>query len=151
MQRENILSGYNCEVHIVHSFKLYVPVQRYKCVRVWYCYTASNIRPSEIVLSITMTSMASQTTSLTIIYPTVYSGSDQRKHQSSAALAFVRGMVNSPHKWPVTRKMFPFDDVIMPFDKLGRSWYRGGSWNWSTERSDWYGGIKSFQFRDVKS
>ena len=21
--------------------------------------------------------------------------------------------VNSPHKWPVTRKMFPFDDVIM--------------------------------------
>ena len=24
-----------------------------------------------------------------------------------------RGPVNSPHKWPVTRKMFPFDDVIM--------------------------------------
>ena len=23
------------------------------------------------------------------------------------------GPVNSPHKWPVTRKMFPFDDVIM--------------------------------------
>ena len=22
-------------------------------------------------------------------------------------------LVNSPHKWPVTRKMFPFDDVIM--------------------------------------
>ena len=41
----------------------------------------------------------------------------QRKHQSSASLAFVRGIhrvpVNSPHKWPVTRKMFPFDDVIM--------------------------------------
>ena len=40
-----------------------------------------------------------------------------RKHQSSASLAFVwgihRGPVNSPHKWPVTRKMFPFDDVIM--------------------------------------
>ena len=44
-------------------------------------------------------------------------GADQRKHQSSASLAFVRGIhwrpVNSPHKWPVTRKMFPFDDVIM--------------------------------------
>ena len=44
-------------------------------------------------------------------------GTDQRKHQSSASLAFVRGIhrrpVNSPHKWPVTRKMFPFDDVIM--------------------------------------
>ena len=42
---------------------------------------------------------------------------DQRKHQSSASLAFVWGIhrwpVNSPHKWPVTRKMFPFDDVIM--------------------------------------
>ena len=41
---------------------------------------------------------------------------DQRKHQSSSSLAFVweihRGPVNSPHKWPVTRKMFPFDDVI---------------------------------------
>ena len=24
-----------------------------------------------------------------------------------------RGPVNSPHRWPVTRKMFPFDDVIM--------------------------------------
>ena len=48
---------------------------------------------------------------------TVYSGADQRKHQSSTSLAFVRGIhrwpVNSPHKWPVARKMFPFDDVIM--------------------------------------
>ena len=39
------------------------------------------------------------------------------KHQSSASPAFVRGIhrspVNSPHKWPVTRKMRPFDDVIM--------------------------------------
>ena len=25
------------------------------------------------------------------------------------------GPVNSPHKWPVTRKMFPFDDVIMSY------------------------------------
>ena len=61
--------------------------------------------------------MASQITSLTIVYLTIYSGADQRKHQSSASLAFVRGIhrgpVNSPHKWPVTRKMFPFDDVIM--------------------------------------
>ena len=48
---------------------------------------------------------------------TVYSDADQRKHQSSASLVFVRGihrgLVNSPRKWPVTRKMFPFDDVIM--------------------------------------
>ena len=64
-----------------------------------------------------MGTMASQMTSLTFVYSTVYSGADQRKHQSSASLVFVRGIhrgpVNSPHKWPVTRKMFPFDDVIM--------------------------------------
>ena len=61
--------------------------------------------------------ISSQITSLTIVYSTVYSDADQRKHESSASLAFVRGIhrwpVNSPHKWPVTRKMFPFDDVIM--------------------------------------
>ena len=64
-----------------------------------------------------MSAIASQITSLTIVYSTVYTGANQRKHQSSASLAFVRGIhrgpVNSPHKWPVTRKMFPFDDVIM--------------------------------------
>ena len=64
-----------------------------------------------------MGTMPSQITSLTIIYSTVYSDADQSKHQSSASLTFVwgihRGPVNSPHKWPVTRKMFPFDDVIM--------------------------------------
>ena len=61
--------------------------------------------------------IASQITSLTIVYSIVYSDTDQRKHQSSVSLAFVRGIHrgpgNSPHKWPVTRKMFPFDDVIM--------------------------------------
>ena len=57
-----------------------------------------------------MGAMASQITSLTIVYSTVYSGTDQSKHQSSALMAFVcgihRGPVNSPHKWPVTRKCF---------------------------------------------
>ena len=61
--------------------------------------------------------VASQIASINIVYSTVYSGADQRKHQSSATLAFAQGIhrspVNSPHKWPVTRKMFPFDDVIM--------------------------------------
>ena len=45
-----------------------------------------------------MRAMASQITSFTIVYSTVYSGADQRKHQSSASLAFVRGI----HRWPVT-------------------------------------------------
>ena len=64
-----------------------------------------------------MGTIASQITSLTIVYTTVYSDADQSKHQSSASLAFVWGIhrrpVNSPHKGPITRKMFPFDDVIM--------------------------------------
>ena len=51
-----------------------------------------------------MTTMASQITSLTVVYSTIYSDADQSKHQSS---------VNSPHKWPVKRKMYPVDDVIM--------------------------------------
>ena len=45
-----------------------------------------------------------------------------KKTSSSASLAFVRGNhrgpVNSPHKGPVTRKMFPFDDVIMHWSYL---------------------------------
>ena len=49
-----------------------------------------------------MDMMASQITSLTIVYSTVYSGADQRNNQSSSSLAFVRGI-----------QMFPFDDIIM--------------------------------------
>ena len=69
-----------------------------------------------------MSPMASQIISLTIVYSTIFQGADQRKHQSSASLAFVRGIRqwpgSSPHKWPVTRKMFLFDDVIMWFHHL---------------------------------
>ena len=64
-----------------------------------------------------MNAMAYQNTSPTIVYSTVYSGADKRKHQCYVSLAFVRGIhqwpVNSQHKCPVTRKMVPFDDVIM--------------------------------------
>ena len=69
-----------------------------------------------------MSTMVSQITGVSIAYSTVGSGTIQSKHQSSASLAFVRGLhrwrVNSPHKGPVTRKMSQFDDVIM--DTLGR-------------------------------
>ena len=69
--------------------------------------------------------MASQITRLTIVYTNVYSGLDQRKYLSSALLAFVQGIhrwpVNSPRKWPVTRKMFSFDDVIM-YDPIETLW-----------------------------
>ena len=64
-----------------------------------------------------MSSVASQITSVSHVWPTVCSGTDQRKYKSSQSLSFVRGIhrspVNSPHNKPVTRKMFTFDDVIV--------------------------------------
>ena len=69
-----------------------------------------------------MGAMASQITSLTIVYSTFYSEADQRKLQSSTSLAFVREIhqwpVNSRHKLQVTRKMFLLDDVIMKHERL---------------------------------
>ena len=92
----------------------------------WDCYPgalsfsqviATDLKIGTHYGDVIMGAIASQITSLTIVYSIVYSDAYQRKHQSSASLAFVRGIhrgpVNSPHKWPVTRKMFPFDDVIM--------------------------------------
>ena len=82
------------------------------------------IFPSDYT-DVIMRAMASPITGVSIVYSAVYSGTDERKHQSSASLAFVRGIhrwpVNSPHKGPVTRKMFPFDDVIMG---KSQSWVR---------------------------
>ena len=61
--------------------------------------------------------MMSQITGVSTVYPTICSGADQTEHQNSASLAFVRGIhrwrMNSPHKGPVTRKTFPFNDVII--------------------------------------
>ena len=69
-----------------------------------------------------MITIASQFTDVSIVYSIVCSSADQRKHQNSRSLAFVRGIhrwpVNSPHKGPVTRKVFPFDDVIMISDSM---------------------------------
>ena len=80
--------------------------------RPWFWHTSTHHYDDVI-----MGALASQITSLTIVYSTVYSHTDQRKHQSSASLAFVwgihRGPVNSSHQWPVTRISIPFDDVLM--------------------------------------
>ena len=99
--------SYNHPVILINV--MYIPMR---------CGTSQNICSRHCLYNdIILSAMASHITSLTIFYSTVYSGADQRKHQSSASLAFVRGIhrwrVNSQHKWPVTRKMFPFDDVIM--------------------------------------
>ena len=76
-----------------------------------------------------MGTIASKITSLAIVYSTVYSGADQRKHQSTASLVFVWGIhrwpVNSPQKWPVTRKCFH----LMTSSCLRRGPRRHGSWH----------------------
>ena len=109
-------------VHTTRSFNELSPYERQLTTQCVIRFWTSSVTPYGAIRphhynDVTMSAMESQITSLTIAYSTVYSGADQRKHQSSASLAFVRGIhrwpVNSPHKGPVTRKMFPFDDVIM--------------------------------------
>ena len=73
-----------------------------------------------------MGTIASQITSLTSVYSTVYSGTDERKHQSSASLAFMNSAVTGEFPTQMTSyaEMFPFDDVIMqcrPF-RAGSTW-----------------------------
>ena len=81
--------------------------------RQWLIFCEKYIHNCDVIMG----AIASQITSLMIVYSIIYSDADQRKHQSSASLAFVWGIhlwpVNSSHKEPVTRKMFSFDDVIM--------------------------------------
>ena len=65
-----------------------------------------------------MSAMAFQNTGVLVVCSTVSSCADQRKNQSSAhcSTGFVRGIhwwpVDSPHRGPITWKMFPFDDAI---------------------------------------
>ena len=99
---------------------------------------AQSVSRSDHYDDVMMSAIASQITSLAIVYSIFNSDEDQRTHQGSASPAFVRGIhrrpVNSPHKWPVTRKIFPFDDVIMchhvmddidhhSFTKQTKYWY----------------------------
>ena len=64
-----------------------------------------------------ISAMASQITGIPIVYSVVCSGADHRKHQSSESLASVRRIhrwpVYSPHKRPVTWKLFPCEDNII--------------------------------------
>ena len=101
-----------------HCIRIEVRVKQ-NVHRIWIAMDKLLVKrgPGNHYDDVIMTTIASEITSLPIVYQTFYSDADQSNHQSSASLAFVwgihRGPVNSPHKWPVTRKMFPFDDVIM--------------------------------------
>ena len=79
----------------------------------WSPILVIHLHYSDVIMS----AMASPITGVTIVCSGGCSGADQRKHQSSASLVFVWVIhgwpVNSPHKWPVAWKMFPFDELIM--------------------------------------
>ena len=106
---------------IIFPSKEQLLTRRTKMSKVWIVLSVDRFvcrkKNSSHYDDVIMGAISSQITSLTIVFSTVYLDTDQRKHQSSASRAFVRGIhrrpVDSPHKWPVTRKMFPFDDVIM--------------------------------------
>ena len=88
---------FNCvQSYLMKVPLLYARVQLNICVPMFLHYS-----------DVKMSAMASQLTSLTIVYSNIYTGAVQRKQQSSASLAFVRAIrrwpANSPHKGPVTR------------------------------------------------
>ena len=99
----------------VMKYSVALSIMKVKDLSNWRANTKANwhVHYSDVIMG----TIASQITSLTIVYSTVYSDADQREYQSSESLAFMRGVhrrpVNFPHKWPVTWKMFPFDDVFM--------------------------------------
>ena len=105
---------------------------------------------SDIIMSV----MASKITSVLAVNSTVCSDADKRKYQSSASLAVVRGIhrwpVNSPHKGPVTRKMFPFDDAIMDITRFNIIWYYiHWTYRWSiAENLNWQIGTSSHVLKD---
>ena len=98
--------GSSPKVHLKTSFAKWRP----------FC-PGLNVLVSNHYNDVIMSAIVSQINSVSIVCSTVGSGADQRKPRSSASLAFVWGIhwwpVNSPHKGPVTRKIFPFDDVII--------------------------------------
>ena len=87
---------------VIHGNSCIILYVLHVCVRVYYQLCHCN--------GVIMSVMVSQITGVSIVCSTVGSDVDQRKHQSLASLAFVRGIhrssVNSPHKGPVTRKCF---------------------------------------------
>ena len=107
-----ILSRFQC----VKECALYITVCNVASILVWT--RAHFVNDVLLVIQmrlhysdVIMTTIVSQIADVSTVC------ADQRKYQSSASLAFVRGIhrlpVNSQHKGPVTRKMFPFDDVIV--------------------------------------
>ena len=82
----------------------------------------------DVHFHVIMGAMASEITSLAIVYPTVYSSADQGKHQGSASMAFYAMNLPVTGEFTAqmgrTRKRFPFDDVIMRRDVSANGFHR---------------------------
>ena len=136
-------------------------LSRPQCVKFTHALTSTQWKSGSIVTShnlmliyihlpihdndVIMSTMASQINSLAIVYSAVYS---RRRSKKTSKLRVTRlrvgnlpWPVNSPHKGPVKRKMFPFDDVIMTvysFQDIGHGWGMR-CWVWHTqETSEWW-------------
>ena len=92
--RHSASMGFNWRLHHILVYNGYT--------QIWKHYS-----------DVMMSAMASQITGVSIVYTAVCSGADQRKHQCSTLLGLVRRIHRWPIKGPVTRKMFPFDEIII--------------------------------------
>ena len=139
----NLIWAYNQHLVDVGWFNVFVPNRHQENIWTWsHVYSPrhgirvksgdhSCMKVTTAFLSdysnVIMSAMASEITGISIAYTTVCSGTDEKEYQSFTSLDFVRGIhwwhVNSLHKEPVTRKIFPFDDVIMQSPKWH---FRGG-------------------------
>ena len=122
----NLIWAYNQHVVDVGWFNVFVPNRHQENIWTWsHVYSPrhgirvksgvhSCMKVTTAFLShysnVTMSAMASEITGISIAYTTVCSGTDEKEYQSFTSL-------NSLHKEPVTRKTFPFDDVIMQSPK----------------------------------
>ena len=117
-------------IAIWYWLRVYVPlhfdIMTSQSITITWCFA---IHYGDVIMG----AIASQITSLTIVYSTVYSDADLSNYQSPASLAFVRGIhrgpVNSPQKWPVTRKIWWRHHDLSRSSLLMKSWHRWVMWS----------------------
>ena len=109
----SLLSTMSCTWLLISSLVIFLPdLCGMRCRYGWTDETVHN--ETKHLRDVIMSSMASQIPGVSVVCSTICSGVDKK---TSKSLAFVREIhqwqVDSRHKGPITRKMFPFDDVIM--------------------------------------
>ena len=82
-----------------------------------------------------MGAMASQITSLTIVFSTVYLDTDQRKTPKLRVTGLCTGNSTETGDFPAQWKIFPFDDVIMKFKCWKSIHYK---WNTNVVSSNYF-------------